>query len=246
MPVARPALDQRHAADSYVQVTRESLKLRHLSVLIFLSSKTCLPICLTTERLGQKNRLLLRLAARRLRFCYRQHARRAACAGSMSRGRQLRSSRSREFEAAPSFCSNFPVMDVSNLPFNQAVGITADGSNVVLTPRSQHLNHLNTVHATVVYGVAEAAAGQCLFEHFSDIADSYRVVLRSSNAKYRRPALMGADLRAAGTVAAADAAAFNQVLRSRGRASLEVSVSVTQDETELFVGKFCWFAKKAR
>jgi acyl-coenzyme A thioesterase PaaI-like protein len=53
-------------------------------------------------------------------------------------------------------------MDISSLTFNQSIGIRADGMDIVLCPRREHLNHVGTLHAAVVYGVAEAAAGQCL------------------------------------------------------------------------------------
>ena len=54
-------------------------------------------------------------------------------------------------------------MDVSTLPFNKYLGLhigrSDDKSTVILEPRTHHLNHVGTVHATVIYGIAEAASG---------------------------------------------------------------------------------------
>lgn len=133
-------------------------------------------------------------------------------------------------------------MDISSLPFNNAVGIYVDGADVILTPRSEHLNHVNTIHATVVYGVAEAASGQCLLKRFPRIADSYIAVLRNSTVKYRRPASIGSDIRGMGLISDDTVAAFNDALHSRGRATIEIPVSLTQNDKVLFTGTFCWSA----
>lgn len=137
-------------------------------------------------------------------------------------------------------------MDVSTLPFNKHLGLSvrpADGKpTVVLQPRAHHLNHVGTVHATVIYGLAEAASGCCLLARFSELGDSVVAVLRSASVKYRRPASPDADVRAWGTLSEESAVAFHERLTSRGRASVDVEVSVVQDETELLTGTFGWFA----
>lgn len=78
-------------------------------------------------------------------------------------------------------------MDVSTLPFNKHLGLRLSRSDeelaVILQPCAHHLNHVGTVHAAVVYGVAEAASGHCLLARFPDLVDSY-VAGRAST---RRP-----------------------------------------------------------
>ena len=136
-------------------------------------------------------------------------------------------------------------MDVSSLPFNRHLGLSLDPSGdpaaVVLQPSAIHLNHVATVHATVLYGVAEAASGQCLLMRFPSLADSSLAVLRSSSVKYRRPAAPDCRIDARGTLPDEAAARFFTALTSRGRASVEIDVSVTQDDMELFRGTFVWF-----
>jgi acyl-coenzyme A thioesterase PaaI-like protein len=137
-------------------------------------------------------------------------------------------------------------MDVSTLPFNKHLGLGISGSGgkprVILRPCAHHLNHVGTVHATVIYGLAEAASGQCLAARFPRLADSYVAVLRSSSAKYRRPASPDGEIHARGTLSEESAVKFYERLTSRGRASIDIEVSVTQNDTELFTGTFGWFA----
>ncbi len=137
-------------------------------------------------------------------------------------------------------------MDVSALPFNRHLGLAirdVDGTpTVVLQPGEHHLNHVNTVHATVIYGLAEAASGHCLLSRFPDLADSFVAVLRKSAAKYRRPASPDAPLHARGRLDDETVAGFEELLASRGRASVDIVVSVAQHDVELFTGTFTWFA----
>jgi len=136
-------------------------------------------------------------------------------------------------------------MDVSTLPFNKHLGLSIDPSDdkptVILQPCAHHLNHVGTVHATVIYGIAEAASGHCLLARFPDLVGSSVAVLRSSTAKYRRPASPDGEIRAWGTVEEKSAAKFYDRLTSRGRASVDIEVSVAQNDTELFTGTFGWF-----
>jgi acyl-coenzyme A thioesterase PaaI-like protein len=137
-------------------------------------------------------------------------------------------------------------MDVSALPFNRHLGLAirdVDGApTVVLQPGEHHLNHVNTVHATVIYGLAEAASGQCLLSRFPGLVDSFVAVLRKSVTKYRRPASPDAPLQARGRLDDESATHFQELLASRGRASVDIVVSVAQHEMELFTGTFTWFA----
>ena len=135
-------------------------------------------------------------------------------------------------------------MDVASLPFNKTLGITADGPRVLLPPKAEHLNHVNTVHAAVVYAVAEGASGHCLLQRFPEIAESFGAVLRGSTVKYRRPANPDSPLCGVGSLNEDDAISFLETLHSRGRASVEVAVSVTQKDAETFTGKFNWFAAR--
>jgi len=136
-------------------------------------------------------------------------------------------------------------MDVLTLPFNKHLGLSVSRSDgrptVILQPRAHHLNHVQSVHATVIYGLAEAASGQCLLARFPSLVDSFVAVLRSASVKYRRPASPNVDMRAWGSFPEESAVKFYDKLMSRHRASIDIDVSVTQNDTELFTGTFGWF-----
>ena len=136
-------------------------------------------------------------------------------------------------------------MDASTLPFNRHLGLRIgphdDKPTVILEPAAHHLNHVDTVHATVIYGVAEAASGQCLLNRFPSLVGSFVAVLRNSAVKYRRPASPDGDIHARGTLSEESAVRFFERLTARGRASVDIEVSVTQQDTELFTGTFGWF-----
>ena len=104
-------------------------------------------------------------------------------------------------------------MDVSTLPFNKYLGLRVgrsdDKSAVILEPRPHHLNHVGTVHATVIYGIAEAASGNCLLARFPNLVDSFVAMLRHSSVKYRRPASSDGEIRAWGELSEAAATKFS-------------------------------------
>ena len=90
-------------------------------------------------------------------------------------------------------------MDISKLPFNQLLGLQiiheGDAPKVALSPVAAHANHVETLHATVVYGVAEAASGLCLLTQFPQFELDHVCVLRSAEVTYRRPGLADDDKR---------------------------------------------------
>ncbi len=133
-------------------------------------------------------------------------------------------------------------MDIAKLPFNKVLGIKADGRQIVLVPHMQHLNHVETVHAVVIFGVAEAASGLCLLDRFPEFTQSFVAVLRNATTKYRRPAIADSELRGTGTLNDDTAVEFLATLQSRGRAMVDIPVSVMQDGLEIFSGNFTWFA----
>jgi len=132
-------------------------------------------------------------------------------------------------------------MEVENLPYNRTLGLKADGDRICLSPKDQHLNHVGTVHATVIFGIAEAASGSVLLYRFPELSDTYVALLRESSVKFRRPANSDADILGTGTIKD-NGGKFLETLESRGRATIEIAVSVTQNEIEIFAGIFKWFA----
>jgi len=133
-------------------------------------------------------------------------------------------------------------MDVSSLPFNKWLGLTANDGTVQVSPNAKHLNHVGTVHATVLFGVAEAASGHWLVRRFPELADGHLVVLRTAQLKYRRPGTTGPPLVGSASCDEMKAERFSQTLLTRRRSTLEISAVVKQDDQELMTATFVWFA----
>ena len=139
-------------------------------------------------------------------------------------------------------------MDVTELPFNRYIGLTSfqvdELPAVGLTPQDHHLNHVGTLHATVLYGLAEAASGQCLIDQRPELIDSGIAVVRTSSVKYRAPGDAKLPCEAVGTVAAAELERLSVQLARRGKSTVDVMVSVRQQERELLTGTFTWFVRR--
>jgi len=136
-------------------------------------------------------------------------------------------------------------MDVTQLPFNNFIGLKASDKNdflLMLENRSEYRNHLNTVHASALFALAEASSGHFLLNEFSELTDIVPVV-RKVETKYRNPT----------TGSVFSKAKFQETGKSevisaltlKGRALLKVEVSLF-DETDVPVmqSTFEWFITK--
>ena len=138
------------------------------------------------------------------------------------------------------------MMDVTQLPFNQFLGLEpADpesGFLVSLPAGPQYTNHLGTVHAVALLGVAEAASGEFLIRYFSGVT-VYVPVVRRLESRFRKPARG----RISGRVSVTESVMAGVVmeLKTRGRALVELSVEVVDGsgvvaltaEVEWFISK---------
>lgn len=80
-------------------------------------------------------------------------------------------------------------MKVLSLPFTQRLGIVLSDNNeylLQLNNNSKLLNHIDTIHASASYALAEITSGYFLNTHFADIADQTIPILRSSAVKYNK------------------------------------------------------------
>lgn len=137
-------------------------------------------------------------------------------------------------------------MDVSSLPFNSWLGLTTTDNTVQLIPGSDHLNHLGTIHASVLFAVAEAASGNWFVRRFPELTESHVGVLRTSRVKYRRPGSSESPLIGLASCEDATVEEFAQSLNKRGRATLEISAVVKQSDEGLLTATFVWFVSNGR
>lgn len=141
-------------------------------------------------------------------------------------------------------------VDITELPFNRFIGITRpdplDEALLQLDYSDNLGNHLNTIHASAQFALAEAAAGECLLRRFFDYgasASAFITVVREVRAKYRKPAT--GTLRATATISDDKAAKAIEMLAGKGRTIAAVDVDVLDEtNTVTMCAAFSWFIQK--
>jgi len=136
-------------------------------------------------------------------------------------------------------------MDVTKLPFNQFIGLKKSDKEayiLMLDNKPEYLNHLDTVHASAQFALAEASSGSFLLEEFSELTDIIPVV-RKVETKYKKPAT-GSVYSKAKFFECEKSEVF-EALNQRGKALLKVEVSLFDDSDILIMQSvFEWFIAK--
>ena len=136
-------------------------------------------------------------------------------------------------------------MDVTKLPFNQFIGLKISdksGYLLMLDNRPEYRNHLDTVHASAQFALAEATGGYFLLNEFSELTDIVPVV-RKVETKYKKPAT--GSVFSTARLQETERNDLIDALNQRGRALLKVEVSLF-DDTDILImqSAFEWFFTK--
>ena len=135
-------------------------------------------------------------------------------------------------------------MNVLEIPFVKKVGIEKnnDGSLQLQFDKSVH-NHLQSIHASAQFTLAETASGEMLQIAFPELAGKVVPVLRDSQNKFRKPALKA--ITAFPSISSDAVQKFKEQLSKKGRASISVNVEVKDSEgTTTSTGVFNWFVQQ--
>ena len=136
-------------------------------------------------------------------------------------------------------------IDVTKLPFNHFIGLkisTKNGYLLMLDNRAEYRNHLDTVHASAMFSLAEATSGHFLLNEFSELTNIVPVV-RKVEIKYKKPTKGGVFSKA--KFLETEKNEVLEALTQRGRAILKVEVSLFDEEEELIMQSvFEWFVTK--
>ena len=135
-------------------------------------------------------------------------------------------------------------MDVTELPFNRFVGIqkcvNSEDGIFYLPEQPQYLNHIETVHASALFSLAEASSGQFLAQHLKLDADSIIPVLRRGEIKYRKPAT--GKIRSRGTFDAEAWDQFHDSFARKRRALIAFAIEILdQDNRVVALASYEWF-----
>jgi acyl-coenzyme A thioesterase PaaI-like protein len=136
-------------------------------------------------------------------------------------------------------------MDVTQLPFNQFIGLKASvksGYLLMLDNRPEYRNHLDTVHASAQFALAEATSGYFLLNEFSELTGIAPVV-RKVETKYKKPATGVVFSKA--QFQETDKEEVLKALNEKGRTTLKVEVTLFDEaDVQIMQSVFEWFVIK--
>jgi len=140
-------------------------------------------------------------------------------------------------------------MDVTRIPFNSFLGIERcdekDDALLFLQDSIRYTNHLNTVHASAQFALAEAASGEYLFRRFRHIVEKQTIipVVRKAEVKFRKPAQ--GKIKASASISDELAGQTAAAIDKRGRAIIPVTVNITDSSgNTTMTAIYEWFIQK--
>ena len=135
-------------------------------------------------------------------------------------------------------------MDVTQIPFAKHIGIEyKDEGTLKLEPTSIVQNHIQSIHASAQFALAETQSGLYLQEVFPEYVGKVVGLLRGSTVKYKAPAMTSIIAKA--TLGDEAQEKFVLQLERKGRATIAIDVSVLDEEGVVTMqGVFTWFVQK--
>jgi len=135
-------------------------------------------------------------------------------------------------------------MDVIQIPFAKHIGIAYKNEGTLkLNPVETVQNHIQSIHASAQFTLAETQSGLYLQEVFPEYVGQVVGVLRGSTVKYKAPATTCIIAKATLDDEAKDK--FVLQLERKGRATIVIDVSVLDEEGVVTMeGVFTWFVQK--
>ena len=134
-------------------------------------------------------------------------------------------------------------MKATDIEFVKLVGIKQSENSVSLAYKKDVLNHIESIHASAQFTLAETQSGLHLQELFPELVGRVIPLLRESRIKYKKPALKS--IAAFAKCSDANITKFKEQFSKKSRATLSVSVEVKDSEGVLTsFSEFIWFVQK--
>ncbi len=135
-------------------------------------------------------------------------------------------------------------MNITQLPFNRFIGIekceNKDDGIFQLPADPKYLNHVDTVHASALYALAEAASGEFLAQNIKLDKESVSPILRRADIKYRKPAT--GQVYAKGIYKEEDWDKFHESYYKKKIALIAFQIDIINDEnTAVATAHYEWF-----
>ena len=137
-------------------------------------------------------------------------------------------------------------MNVIEIPFVKKAGITKNEKGELELPFTTDIhNHLETIHASAQFTLAETASGEFLQTLFPHLVGKVIPVLREVKVKFKKPAVKNIIAYPSTTNDATEK--FNTQLSNKGRASITVDVEIRDIEaTVTCIANYNWFVQKIK
>ena len=134
-------------------------------------------------------------------------------------------------------------MEVTQIPFVKLLEIKDEKEHLSLAYKPEVLNHIQTIHASAQFTLAETQSGVFLQELFPHLEGKVIPLLRDATIKYKKPAQK--KIYAFASVSDANLQKFQELFEKKGRGSIEVDVIVKDiDNVVTAVASFVWFITK--
>lgn len=136
-------------------------------------------------------------------------------------------------------------MNVFDLPFNKHIELEKSSDTeylLVLQEKNIYMNHLNTVHASAQFALAEATSGYFLINEFRELTNILPVV-RKVETKYRKPAF--GKIYSKANFVNTDKANILEELNIRKKVLITIRVSLYDvEKNNIMQSNFEWFITK--
>jgi len=134
-------------------------------------------------------------------------------------------------------------MDIVSIPFVQTVGIekSREGALVLPFKKAVH-NHLETMHASAQFTLAETASGELLQIIFPELVGKVVPLLRSSEIKFKKPTTK--EVSAYASIPEEARLLFKEQFDKKNRATISVDVNLKDsDDVTTCSASFSWFVQ---
>lgn len=142
-----------------------------------------------------------------------------------------------------------PIADfIQDIPGNKLLGLLVtemgDGKGTVVLPfRPEHTNHVGTVHAMALFGIADACSGAAIFAGLDDLAATVSPIARGGEITYRKPAR--GEITGRAEVTADQVVTIRSELATDGVTRPDVVVTMTDsDDVVVAEATFHWHIKR--
>ena len=134
-------------------------------------------------------------------------------------------------------------MKATDIEFVKLVGVEQSENELSLAYKKDVLNHIESIHASAQFTLAETQSGLHLQKLFPELVSHVVPMLRESKIKYKKPALK--KIAAFASCSDENIEKFKEQFAKKGRATLFVSVEIKDsDGVVTAISEFIWFVQK--